>query len=621
MKALRAILVLELLVACGPAGNGVPDAGGGPTGDCTGAQTRCAGPIWQQCQDGQWADVQQCNGDQVCSATVGCVECDPNQDTYCVGDSVYTCTDDGQRGDLVITCALESCHDGVCNDECGAAAQQNSYLGCEYWPIDLDNNIDLWGEPVPEAGGCSLYASTLSGITWTVDSFDVCVPGSGMAGNGGLCDYGGDCSLAGGGSCQPMTLCAVDAGHSPFAVVVSNPDDNDPVSVTLQGPAGESYTTEVAAGAIAILKPQELGFPDRSLEGSELGAKAYHLTSTRPIVAYQFNPLDHAGVFSNDASLLLPTHTHDLEYWAFSWPTQTRRPYRHDSNSFVTVVASSPGTTMVTVTPSAAVRAGFGVAAGAAGVPMSYALQRGEVLNLEAVASADLTGSHVVADQPVGVFSGHEATTLAETMPAPCCMDHLEDQLFPSSAWGMRYAVVRILSRGVGERDIVRIMAQKPNTTVTLSPALAACPVLGPGQWCQVAIDAPVEITSTEPIQVAHYMTSTGGTAENSADPSLSFAVPVEQYRTEYTVLVPDEYFHNYFGLVAMAAAGIQVDGAPVATAPFGSSGLASAILEVQPGQHRITCPETCGVEIYGWADAVSYMFAGGLDLNRIVVP
>src|SRR5688500_8714682 len=216
MTYLRIVLVLELLVACGPTsgggGNGTPDSGGAPV-------------------DGGRPD-----------ACADCA-CDPGQSTYCVGDEVYECTAEGQQGDHVATCALESCHGGACNDACGEAAVQNSYLGCEYWPIDLDNGLDLFGQPIPEAGDCALYASTLTTVTWTIDEFSVCVPGSGQAGTGGLCDYGGDCSLAGGGTCQPMTLCAIDAGRSPFGIVVSNPDANDPVDVTLRGPAGESYTT------------------------------------------------------------------------------------------------------------------------------------------------------------------------------------------------------------------------------------------------------------------------------------------------------------------------------------------------------------------------------------------
>jgi hypothetical protein len=40
----------------------------------------------------------------------------------------------------------------------------------------------------------------------------------------------------------------------------------------------------------------------------------------------------------------------------------------------------------------------------------------------------------------------------------------------------------------------------------------------------------------------------------------------------------------------------------------------------VPAGQHTIHCPDGCGVEVYGYSDAVSYMFAGGLDLRAIVL-
>jgi hypothetical protein len=42
--------------------------------------------------------------------------------------------------------------------------------------------------------------------------------------------------------------------------------------------------------------------------------------------------------------------------------------------------------------------------------------------------------------------------------------------------------------------------------------------------------------------------------------------------------------------------------------------------MQVNAGQHVISCPAGCGVEVYGYSDAVSYMFAGGLDLKKIVL-
>ena len=37
-------------------------------------------------------------------------------------------------------------------------------------------------------------------------------------------------------------------------------------------------------------------------------------------------------------------------------------------------------------------------------------------------------------------------------------------------------------------------------------------------------------------------------------------------------------------------------------------------------GRHRIECADGCGVEVGGYDDDVSYLFAGGLDLEQIVI-
>ena len=567
----------------------------------------------------------------MCSAGRGCLACDPALGTTCVGDVVRVCTPDGTISDEVVaTCALEACVNGACLDPCGAAAQRRSYLGCEYYPVDLDNNIDTFGEPLPDGvnpdGPCALYGGTVSAATWQVATVDVCQPGVGPGNNGGLCDPGGDCADVAGAACAPQTICIMDAQHAPFAVVVSNPDPVEPAEVQLSSAAGFTVTAAVAPGAVVAMKPQDLGFPDQSLSGSGIDRKAYRLVSSRPIVAYQFNPLDHDGVFSNDASLLLPAHAWDERYYVASWPSLGRRPYRQDSNGFLTVVVpEGGGPATVTVTAAAGVRPGPGVPRMVAGSTRAFTVQPGETLNLEAVAGGDLTGSLVASDRPVGVFSGHQATTRGPADPAPCCMDHLEDQVFPTSAWGKTYAVARSVDRGAGEPDLLRVLAQKPNTLVTFDPpgGGAACPVLGPGEHCDVYTMGDMVVSGSEPILVAHYLVSTGGTTAESGDPALAFAVPVEQYRRQYTFLVPEEYLHNYVSLVVPAGRTVALDGQDVTAllAPIGAGAyLGGRVAVATPGQHKLDCPGGCGALVYGWYDAVSYLFAAGLDLEQITI-
>ena len=72
-----------------------------------------------------------------------------------------------------------------------------------------------------------------------------------------------------------------------------------------------------------------------------------------PIVAYQFNPLENANVFSNDASLLLPTPAlvaSGLSYVVAGWPQTIARTddpatnFDRDLRAFLTVVGTQNGT-------------------------------------------------------------------------------------------------------------------------------------------------------------------------------------------------------------------------------------------------------------------------------------
>jgi hypothetical protein len=101
----------------------------------------------------------------------------------------------------------------------------------------------------------------------------------------------------------------------------------------------------------------------------------------------------------------------------------------------------------------------------------------------------------------------------------------------------------------------------------------------------------------------------------------MAIAVPTEQFRKDYAILVPSQYAKSYVSIAAPATAGVAVDGQPVTLAPFPGGGThRAARVMLNAGQHTITCADGCGITVYGYSDAVSYMFAGGLDLKPIVI-
>jgi len=541
--------------------------------------------------------------------------CSPGT-SVCVGDEVHACNSDGTIGPIISTCPMNSCSGGTCSDACAAAVANRSYIGCEYWPVDLDNAAEVQGTEFLPGFGCP----TPSGGTAPAVSAMVCANGATIS---GLCDFGGDCSTSPGTTCGAKNVCLLNAQKSPFAIVVSNPQPTA-VTVTLSNGTGQTAMDTIAPGQVKALFPQMMGFADQSLDHSGIETKAYKLVASAPIVAYQFNPLDNVGVFSNDASLLIPQHAYDVAYTGVTFKTLTRRPATNDYNGYLTVVAAGAGTTTVTVSGvKAGVRAGTGVAAIAAGGSQTFTLNQFQTLNLEAVGGGDLTGTQITCSQPCGMFGGHEATVLSQAAQSPCCADHLEDQIFPNSTWGKVYVVARSKPRTTVVPDMIRIVAQHDATTVTFNPAQTGCTApLGIGQFCDVFISGDVQVSANEPILIAHYLSSNGGTQMDAGDPSLSFAVPTEQYRSQYTLLVPSQYNENYLSIVAPAAGTVTLDNMNVTgmLAAFGDGAFKAGRVPVPAGAHNLVCSDGCGVEVYGWSDAVSYLFAGGLDLEQIVI-
>jgi IgGFc binding protein len=548
--------------------------------------------------------------------------CDPATGRTCVGDEIHACRADGQVGELVGTCSFGACSAGACVAPC-EAVQNKSHVGCRYWAVDLDNAIEVDG-PEVQTTGCSDYGPTNVALGDLLVCRD---PATGAL--AGLCEADGSCADRGAAdTCSLGPVCGKNAQRSPFAVVVANPDSEESVDVTMRNADGITYTVTVLPGTLVPIYPKQVGFPDQSVDGSELAPKAYLITSTRPIVAYQFNPLDDVGVFSNDASLLLPEQALDTSYYAATLPSVRPRSDSNDFSGYVTVVGVGDGDTDVEVTPTADIKAGASASqpAIAAGQSRMFTLHPFEVLNLEAATNVDLTGTRVRASRPVAAFAGHEAAALPNPFPftGPCCLDHLEEQLFPTSTWGKHYAIARA-RRADHYFDYLRIVAQLPATAVHIEPQpqTNACPdLLGPGQFCDVFIEGDVEIHATQPVEVAHYLVGGGGLLPDSGDPSLAFAVPVEQFRASYAFLVPDKYAHHYVSLAAPAGEPVFLDGTDVSGIfkPFGSGDFAAGRIEVEPGPHAIRCPATCGLEVSGFGKDVSYLYAGGLNLERIVI-
>lgn len=307
--------------------------------------------------------------------------------------------------------------------------------------------------------------------------------------------------------------------NAPYAIVVSNVTD---YTATVTVSRGLNLIKQVTAPP---KKATIIDLPPLNIVGTLKGDLTYYVRSNLPIVAYQFNPLENVLVYSNDASLLLPTNALGKKYLVLAWPAIGANSAGQMLSSNFAVVAVEDGTN-VEIRVTAKTLAGPGVPSLSAGQTWQTTLNRFEVLNIESAEPfSDLTGSLVEADKRVAVFAGNvcalapvslcvsgkcsydptfTCTTHANCPPIMAC-DHIEEQLPPLTAWGKHYVVAKTWPRGKAP-DVVRVLAAEDGTHVTLNPPVVSVPVLNAGQFYEFEISDHVEITADRQILVGQYL-------------------------------------------------------------------------------------------------------------------
>ena len=611
LASLGPLFVLSIACSASPNNSGVGGGGAG-TGGAAGGQGGVGGeaPVCDFCNE---AGYTPCNGDgtpgtpvpcpEACAPGKGCVACVPGAKT-CVGNEVHECTADGQPGGVVETCDVGNgltCSNGECKNACIVAAEQPSNVGCEFWAVDLDQQ-DGFGDPASAPWGVALSNAGKSKANVTIEINDA-APGQPLA-------------------LSTVQQVSVDAGAL-LAVVLP--------------------TRELDCG----VKPNDYASP-----GTCLSSRAFRITSSSPLIVYQFNVFENA--YSNDASLLLPTNALGSYYRVLGWGAghPVKLPgFNILDRSYVTIVGTVPNT-LVKVKPSWRIKGNPPVAATAAGGEISLTIGPFDVLNLETddgtfqddpKTIADLSGTLVTSSAPIAVFSGTESTGApggVVDIPKPpnwadgdtCCLDHLEDQLFPVESIGSNYVIPRSPIRSTGsfhEPDILRFVgAAEPATVTTTLPAPFDTFTIQPGEVKTTWTQTDVVIQSDKPVMVSQILIS-NQYCEGAyiGDPSLTVYPPVEQFRTEYIVLTPGSWDKNYIVIEAEQGTFVSIDGQSPGNCVITPSGTLngksyeSRRCPVNEGAHAMTGDKPYGIVVYGYGSAGSYAFVGGADVKKIYEP
>jgi hypothetical protein len=599
----------------------------GPEPSCaSGVASFCRGQTFVECT-GLGAQTSCLALGRACDPDRGCTACSARSRGCDDQGRLATCSDDGSAwiadGECDAAAGL-GCLDGQCVDLCAQARLDRSYEGCEAYAVDLDNAVEG----------------------------------------------------------------ALDASAQQFAVAVSNPSSL-PATVTIEVDdgdiGGESRVRVLASRTVEPLGLETFLLPRREVDGSSeagrndgthtsLGRRAYRVRSSVPVVAYQFNPLQNTGLFSADASLLLPTSALGVRTTVNGWP-QTLGPGPIDDGTAqfratLTIVGTEDDTSVtVRLGPRATLVVGAGpIPDGSPGEEITVELDRFDVLNLETGRrGADFTGSTVSSSRPVAVFSGSEAADVPfledESLRAPAA-DHLEEQLPPDASGGSFFVVARQPARTaaliaslsspptfdlVDEPDWIRVLNidEQPVVVETSLPAPRDRITLAPGAWETLEIDRDLALRSDGTISVLQFVSgqSLTGIPESlpGGDPASLVVAPVEQMRQRYVFLTPDRFAFDFVTVVAEVGTVIVLDGktpeelgCTVSAIPAGGLALAAEYLALRcqlsypevaldgtlepglqgDGVHRIDADAPVGVSVYGFDRFISYAYPAGLDLD-----
>lgn len=501
-----------------------------------------------------------------------CLEppCAPNENRCDGIERILTCNPETGEFEEQHQCESGTgCFEDECIPLCQINEKLRSYVGCEYWSVDLDNLSD---------------AETIE-----------------------------------------------------HTVVLSNPGEID-AAVTVIDAEGEEL--ELVDGSVPAGGQLVIRFPnDRGLIKAGVTDFSWKITSTLPVTAHQFNPLDNfTDPFTNDGTLLLPTHALDDRYYAASW-VHREHPVS-PLNGFVSMVAVDSGDTVVHVTVPMEALAGDGAPNMEPGETREWTLSQGQTLTLQtAGAEGDLTGTLIETEgNRLAAFGGHECANVL--LGVDRC-DHMETQLLPIALLRNTYVATkyhpRVTDGTLVEPDFWRVLAVDGATTLSTDPEIPLIDgeVIATGEWLQIRSREGFVLTADRPVLVAHYMVGSNwtgiprncfddtGPPTGIGDPAMTQLVPAEQFRKDYIVLTPFAYVEDYLNLAVPTGAidTVILDDEPVSAelfSPVGNGDWSSATILVEDGPHTVSADEPFGLDAYGYSCHVSYAYPGGLNLEGL---
>jgi hypothetical protein len=474
--------------------------------------------------------------------------------------------------------------------DCDEAARQHGTAGCSFYPLLMTQGPDV-------AGACFAAFIVNPGTVpahLTLDRGGTSLP----------LDRAGRVPRGGG----------LDLGYVPLAEnAVVPPGEVALIFLSQSDSQAFARCPGVVVPAVTGLTHLRLGFA--GAPGTGLGT-AFHLTSDRPVIAYQVFPYGGGSSALTSATLLLPREAWGRSYLA----VHPAKGAPAIAPRTIAIVAAEDDTE-VTIRPTADIAGVPGVPAIPRGALGNVKLGAGQYLEV-AHTGDELTGTIITSSKPVGLFGG---AACLQVPAAVCCCDSAQQQIPPIGALGNEYAAVRYRSRSPGSEEAVpwRIVAAVDGTVLSYEPAApAGAPTtLGRGQFAEVVAGEPFVVRSQDadhPFYLAGYM-SGGDAFEGAGDPEFVNVLPTSQYLSSYVFFTDPTYPETSFVVVRkrgadgkLADVTLECSGKPIGgwrpVGPYEYTRVdlvtgrwEPAIPGCNNGRQRMTSAAPFAVTVWGW--------------------
>jgi hypothetical protein len=363
--------------------------------------------------------------------------------------------------------------------------------------------------------------------------------------------------------------------------------------------------------------------------------QSFRITSDNEVTVYAHNQANT----TSDAFLVLPVGALGKTHYVMSYNSDgkyiTPGIISSSTPSQFAIVATE-NNTLVNIKPSAPTRINKSAT-------QKVTLNKGEVYLVQADITqdnltGDLTGTEVISDKNIAVFAGHQRSRIpVKTNHSSASRDMLIEQIPNLTTWGKNYFIAPYTQMPEATpkgSDLYRVLSANDSTNVYVDKVLKA--TLKKGEFYEDSLKKASEVTSNNPILVAQFKKTAQDAAGNfpNSDPFMMILPPKEQFMDSYRFINVQSHEFNgqtynqvynfqYILIIApdSITGNINFDGTTINKTFFSKiigTDYSYANIRSNDGVHEIKSSGPFGLMVYGYGEANSYGYIGGMSFKKI---